>query len=311
MPLPSDHLRYKRRRLGMDHDRYGWSPLARRPPVTWPNGARIALVVMPTLQWFPLDMPTGPFSPIGAFEAPYPDLRAYTHRDYGNRVGIFRIMAVLDRLAIPASVPTNAAIAERYPELVTEVVRRGWEVVAYGRHMGHSHHAGLERTTEAVLVDEALATLRHASGQPVAGWLSPGGTESLHTVDLLAERGVQYVLDWANDELPYPLRTATGPLYAMPYGHDLSDTSIIWQYYHTTEEFADAVLDAFRVLDAEAAREGGRLLTIAVHPWLIGQPHRIARFERLLTTLVHQPGIWPATAADVLAAFRHDEEPSL
>jgi peptidoglycan/xylan/chitin deacetylase (PgdA/CDA1 family) len=291
----------------MDHDRYTWFPLVRRPPVAWPNGARVALVVMPSLQWFPLDMPAGLFPPIGTFEAPYPDLRAYSHRDYGNRVGIFRIMAVLDRLAIPASVPTNAAIAQRYPDLLAEVVRRRWEVVAYGRHMGQSHHAGLERAAEAAIVDEVLAMLRRASGQPVGGWLSPGGTESPHTLDLLAERGVTYVLDWANDELPYPLRTAAGRLHAMPYGHDLSDARIIWQDYHTTEEFADAVLDAYRTLDQEAMRQGGRLLTIAVHPWLIGQPHRIATFERLLATLVRQPRVWPATATEVLTAFTRDQ----
>ena len=153
----------------MDHDRYAWSPLARRPPVTWPNGARIALVVMPTLQWFPLRHAAGPVPAQRQLRGSLPDLRAYTHRDYGNRVGIFRIMAVLDRLAIPASVPINAAIAERYPELLTEVVRRGWEVVAYGRHMGQSHHAGLERDAEAALLDEVLGILRHASGQPVEG----------------------------------------------------------------------------------------------------------------------------------------------
>lgn len=294
----------------MDHDRYGWSALVRRPPVTWPGGARVALVVMPSLQWFPLDMAAAPFPPVGHLDEPYPDYRGYTHRDYGNRVGIFRIIAVLDRLAIRASTPVNAAIAGRYPELLAEVVRRRWEVVAYGRHMGQPHHAGLDRAAEAVLVDEVLATLRRASGQTVVGWLTPGGTESPHTLELLAERGVAYVLDWANDELPYPLRTSAGVLHAMPYAHDLSDAIVIWQNHQTTEEFGEAVLDAFRTLDDEAARQGGRILTIAVHPWIIGQPHRIGVFERVLTALARRPGVWPATASEVLAAFATHEERS-
>src|SRR5262249_19166751 len=162
------------------------------------------------------------------------------------------IMAVLDRLAIPATAPVNAAVADRYPELIDEVVRRGWEVVAYGLHMGQAHHGGLERLAETAVIETALAALRRATGQAVRGWLSPGGTESPHPLDLLAARGIRYVLDWANDELPYRLRTESGSVHAMPYAHDLSDATVVWQSHHTADEFADAVLDAARVLEAEA-----------------------------------------------------------
>jgi peptidoglycan/xylan/chitin deacetylase (PgdA/CDA1 family) len=294
----------------MDHDRYAWSPLVQRPPVAWPGGARVALVIMPCLQWFPLDMAPGPFPPVGALDEPYPDYRAYSHRDYGNRVGIFRIMALLDRLGLPATAPVNAAVADRYPELLAEVRRRPWEVVAYGQHMGQSPHAGLDRAVEARQIDDTLAILRRASGQPVVGWLSPGGTESPDTLDLLAERGVTYVLDWVNDELPYPLRTAAGLLHAMPYAHDLNDATLIWQRHHTVEEFGEAVTDAFECLDREAAGQGGRILPMAGHPWIIGQPHRIRALERLLTDLAHRPGVWPATASDVLRAFTSHRGPS-
>jgi peptidoglycan/xylan/chitin deacetylase (PgdA/CDA1 family) len=287
----------------MDHDRYAWSPLVRRPPVAWPGGARVALVVLPSLQWFPLDMASSPFAAVGALDEPYPDYRAYSHRDYGNRVGIFRIMAILDRLAIPATVPVNAAVAERYPELVAEIVRRGWEVVAYGRDMGHPHHPELERAVEIALIDESLAQLRRATGQPVRGWLSPGGTESPHTLDLLAERGIGYVLDWANDELPYRLRTEQGSIHAMPYAHDLSDATIIWQSHQTADEFAEAVLAAARALDAEAEAQGGRILPVALHGWIMGQPHRVRALDRLLAELIARPGVWPTTAGEALAAY--------
>jgi allantoinase len=304
MALPADHLRYPARRPGMDHDRYPWSPLVDRPPVRWPGGARIALLVIPVLQWFPLDAPLTPLAPLGALDAPYPDYRAYTHRDYGSRVGIFRVMAVLDRLGLPATVAINAAVATRYPALLAEIGRRRWEIAAHGLHMGRLHHAGLDREAEAALVDEALGLLREASRQPVRGWLSPGGAESPHTLDLLAARGVSYVLDWVNDELPYRLRTESGRLHAMPYAHDLSDAVVIWERHHSAAEFADAVVEAFTVLDGEAARAGGRILALPLHPWIIGQPHRIGALERALGAIRGRAGVWPATAGEILDAWR-------
>jgi allantoinase len=306
--LPPDHLAYPHRGPGMDHDRYAWSPLPARSPVTWPGGKRVALVVMPTLQWFPLDMTSTPFAPIGTPDEPYPDYRAYSHRDYGNRVGIFRIMAVLDRLGLPATCRVNGIVAKRYPDLLAEVVRRRWEVAAYGWHMGRTHHAGLRSEDEAGLIEQTLALLRRATGQPVAGWLSPGGTESPVTLDLLAARGVAYVLDWAHDELPSPLRTASGVIHALPQAPDLDDTICIWQNRHSTDEFAEAIMDTYQLLDREAKDRGGRVLPLALHPWIVGQPHRIGTLDRVLTDLAGRAGVWPATAAEVLAAFTSQQE---
>ena len=293
----------------MDHDRYDWSALPGRPAVTWPGEARVALMVVVSLQWFPLDMPALPFRPVGALDEPYPDYRAYSHRDYGNRVGIFRIMAVLDRLGIRATAAVNAAIAERYPALLAEVGSRGWEVAAHGLDMGRLHHAGLDRAEEAAMIDHALTVLRRVTGRPVSGWLSPGGSESLHTLDLLAERDVAYVFDWVNDDLPYPLRTVRGRLHAMPYSHEISDATIIWQCHQSTREFAEAVEDQFAALDREAERSGGRILAVSLHPWIIGQPHRIGALERALGRVAHQSGVWRATASEILAAFTAQEGP--
>lgn len=308
MTLSPDHLAYPHRGPGMDHDRYAWSSLPGRAPVSWPGGKRVALVVMPTLQWFPLDMTSTPFAPVGTPDEPYPDYRAYSHRDYGNRVGIFRIMAVLDRLGLPATCRVNGIIAKRYPDLLAEVVRRRWEVAAYGWHMGRTHHADLRPEDEAALIEQTLGVLRRATGQPVSGWLSPGGTESAVTLDLLAARGVTYVLDWAHDELPSPLRTAAGVIHAMPQAPDLDDTICIWQNRHSTTEFAEAIMDAYQMVDREAKDRGGRVLPIAVHPWIVGQPHRIGALDRVLTDLAGRPGVWSATAAEVLAAFTSQQE---
>jgi allantoinase len=302
--LPADYLRYPRRRRGMDHDRYDWSPLVRRPPVEWPGGARLALWVMPALEWFPLAGPAGPVHPPGALDEPYPDYRGYTHRDYGNRVGIFRVMAALDRFGLRATAAVNAAVCARYPFLVHEGARRGWEFVAHGLDMGHLHHAGLAPGEEAAMVDEALGTVRRVTGQPVRGWLSPGGSESPRTLDLLAARGIEYVCDWVNDELPYPIRTAGGPLHALPYAHELADTTVIWERRHSAAEWAEQVRAAADWLHAEAGRRGGRALGLALHPWLIGQPHRIRALEAVLAHVMGHPGVWPATGGEILAAAR-------
>ena len=136
MSLGDDYLKYAKRRYGMDHDRYRWSILQKRKPVTWPGGARVALWVVPALEFFPLDQPAQPFKAPGGMVTPYPDLRHYTLRDYGNRVGVFRVFDVLDRLGIKASVAVNSKVAERYPFLIHEIGRREWEIVAHGVDMG-------------------------------------------------------------------------------------------------------------------------------------------------------------------------------
>ncbi len=173
MPLPDEYLHYAWRRHGMDHDRYDWTMQPERKPVAWPGGARIALWVVPALEFFPLDQPAQPFKAPGGMVTPYPDLRHYTLRDYGNRVGVFRVFKVLDRLGIKASVAVNSKVAERYPFLIEEVNRRGWEIIAYGVDMGRLHYGGLPVEDETAQIKEAVGSLRRVSGQAITGWLSP------------------------------------------------------------------------------------------------------------------------------------------
>ena len=303
MALPEEYLRYAQRRRGMDHDRYDWSILFRRPRIDWPGGARVALWVVPSLEWFPLDMPAVPFRPTGGMERAYPDYWNYTHRDYGNRVGVFRIMSVLDTFGLRATAAVNAAVCERYPALIEAGRARGWEFIAHGLHMGRVHHVGLSREEEGTLVRDAVATVRRMTGQPVRGWLSPGNSESLHTLDLVAEQGIEYVCDWVNDDLPYPMRVAGGRLVSMPYSHEISDTTIIWQYHHTAAEFAEQIVDQFDLLYREALKHGGRILSLSLHPWIIGQPHRIRALEKALGHVMSRAGVWPATGSEILAAF--------
>jgi len=304
MSLSDDYLRYPRRRLGMDHDRYDWSILFRRRPLRWPGDARVALWVVPQLEWFPLDMTGSPVRPPGALERPYPDYRYYTHRDYGLRVGIYRIIKLLDKHGIKASVAINSALAERHPLLLDEVVRRGWEVIAHGVDMDKIHYGGLDRETEAQQVREAVTTLRRLTGQPVKGWLSPAKSESENTLDLLAEAGINYVCDWCNDDLPYPMHVAGGTLHSMPHAHEIDDRLIIMQYHHDEQAFLDQITDQFDVLYREAESHGGRIVAITLNPWVIGQPYRIAYLDRAFAHILSHEGVWCATGAEILEAFK-------
>lgn len=308
MSLPNDYLDYPLRRHGMDHERYDWSMLPQRKPVAWPGGARIALWVVPALEWFPLDMKGQPFKPPGAMQTSYPDLRHYTLRDYGNRVGIFRIMQALERHGIRATAAVNAAVAARYPSLIQACLKRGWEIVANGLDMDHLHHGGLAEADERQLIAQTLDVLRQATGGAVRGWLSPAKSESFATPDLLAEAGIEYLCDWVNDDMPYAMRTRAGSMHAMPHPVDIDDYTILVQNHHTEDDFRDALIDQFDLLYREATPENGRLMAISLHPWVIGQPYRIRALEEALAHIMRHRGVWTATGSEILDAWKSGQD---
>ena len=303
MSLPADYLQYPKRRYGMDHDRYAWSMLTQRPRVNWPGGARVALWIVPALDWFPLDMKGQPFKPPGAMVTAYPDLRHYTLRDYGNRVGIFRVMKALDRHGIRASAAINAAVAVRYPTLLKECLARDWEIVGHGLDMDHLHHGGLAESDEKALIAQSLSILRDASKQPVRGWLSPAKSESHATLDLLADSAIDYVCDWVNDDMPYRVQAGGRQIHSMPHPVDIDDYTILVANHHDEDEYRDQLIDQFDLLYAESATQGGRIMAISLHPWIIGQPYRIGTLEAVLDHIMRHAGVWSATGAEILDAW--------
>jgi allantoinase len=302
MTLDKEYLEYPKRKHGMDHDWYPWTMAPDRPKVAWPDGNRIALFVVVALEFFPLDQPAQPFKAPGGMVTPYPDLRHYTLRDYGNRVGVFRVAKVLDELGVTPTVAINSKIAERYPSLLDFVAGKGWEVMGYGVDMGKVHYGGMDEAEEKARIQEALGVLRGKSGQPVSGWASPAKSESMRTLDLLAAEGVQYVTDWISDEMPFALTTANGPLTAIPLQHEMDDQTIMLQYQHTEDQFVDQVTDQFDVLYREASPDDGRMMTLTIHPWMSGQPHRIGALKRALAHIMGQKGVWSANGSAILEA---------
>ncbi len=303
MGLGASYFDYPHRGYGMDHEWYEWSMVHERPKVIWPSGARVAVWITVALEFFPLDQPATPFKAPGGMVTPYPDLRHYTLRDYGNRVGVFRVFDVLDRLDITPTVSFNSVIAQRYPRLMEEVSGRDWEVMANGVDMGKLHHSGLDRDDEAALIDESLGVLRDVSGQPVVGWWSPARSESSNTLELLAGRGVRYVGDWYNDDLPYPMTTAGGSLHSMPLSHELDDQTVQFHYQQSENQFAEQLVDAMDVMHRESADQGGKVLSVVIHPWLSGQPHRIKALAGALEAVMDYEGAWSASGEEILTAF--------
>ena len=302
-----DYLVYPHRRAGMDHDRYAYSNLFKRKPVTWPGGARVALWIVPTLELFPLDMAPGKVKPSGALDRPYPDYWNYTLRDYGNRVGAARIFRALEQRGLKATVAMSSGLVARYPHLVREANRLGFEIAAHGIDMAHIHTGDLDEAEERGWIDTALKTLRAASGQPVTGWYAPAHSETWRTLDLVAEAGCRYVCDWVNDDMPYPLRTASGSLHAMPHAYEVSDLQLFHFYRYKPRQFIEQVRDHFDHLYKEAASHGGRIVALSLRPWVSGVPHRIAAVEAVLDHICRHAGVWSATGAEILEHWHRQQ----
>ncbi len=303
MSLEPKFLRYDKLRHGMDHDRYDWSMLERRASLTWPGGAPLALWINVSVEHFPLNPGSTAFRAPGNMSMPYPDLRHYSLRDYGNRVGIFRILELLEKHGLGASFAINGEVAARYPYLVRRLAGTGGELIAHGWSMDCAHATGVDEATERAWIADTLDALSAFSPGPIRGWLSPARSQSTRTPELLAEAGLEWCADWVNDELPYRFRAGSGELINLPLSLELEDRFIIGDNLHSETEYADQLIDAADFLVAEARERGGRLLAINLNPWVIGQPHRIGQLERVFEHLAgFGDTIWNAGPSAILAA---------
>jgi len=307
--LPEDYLNYPLRRRGMDHAIYHFRALPNAKPVMWPNGARVAVCIAVHMGHFPMDMPLKPFIAPGGMERPYPSYWDYTLRDYGNRIGVYRLMKSLGARGLPATALLSAVLARRYPVLMDDLAAAQWEITCAGMNMGRLHHSGVPLEDERATVQEAAALLRQRFGDAVRGWHSPAHSESSHTLSLVAEAGFSFTTGWANDDMPYVMTTDAGRLISMPLSQDLSDQRMLHQQHLPTEDFTKAILDAYETLDREAQETGaGRLLVVPITPWLMGVPHRIRAFNAMLDGIMARGSIWPATMGEIAAHWQaqHD-----
>ncbi len=303
MALDNAYLEYPLRRYGMDHDRYDWSLLAQRQPVQWPHNKKLALWVNVSLQFFPLNAQGKPFKAPGSMAMPYPDLRHFTLRDYGNRVGVFRLLKIFDQFGIRPTFAINADLTTRAPYLMGLLRERGYEIIAHGWNMDTLHYGGMNPNQETELIRRALDVLQQTFQRDITGWLSPARSESEQTPDLLAANGIRYFCDWVNDDMPYVFRTAHGPLVAMPLPAELEDVFVIMNNLHAEASYMQQLMDAADFLLAEAETQGGRILGLSLHPWMTGQPHRVGYLERALEYILSKAEVWAPAHAYGLATY--------
>jgi allantoinase len=301
--MSSARLQYPHRRRGLDHAWFSHERTLDRKPITWPDRKPITLWITVPLEFFPLDAPAQPFRPLGGLDRGYPDYWSYSNRDYGLRIGIYRIMRVLDALGLGATAAVNAAVAARCPRVMAEVTVRNWEITASGIDMGQLHHGGLSLEDERTLVRSARDILTKTTGSTIGGWHSPGHSESMNTLQVVKECGFNYVTDWVNDDLPYMQQTSAGPLCALPLTYEWSDRALLVQHNLAVDEYEAQVMLAFRRLCAEAGQTGGRILSLSVSPWIMGYPHRIATFQRLLGRILESGSVWHANGMQIADTF--------
>ena len=304
MPLEQEFLEYPLRRHGMDHDRYAWSNLFERKPIEWPSNKKIALLTVVPVEFFPLNPVGKPFKAPGSMVTAYPDFRHYTTRDYGNRVGIYRFLKLFQQIGIKGTFAVNSDVAKRYPLLIQDILEDGHEIMAHGVNMDTLHYGGLDESKEVAQISNCLETLESICKKKMKGWLSPAYSQSFNTPDLLTASGIEYCGDWANDDLPYKMNTKNGSLINLPISQEISDRQIITNYHHTEESYVQQIKDQLEVLSTETIQYGGRLISLTIHPYIMGLPYRINYLKEVINWVMNQPNTFSATAEEIITVLK-------
>jgi allantoinase len=291
------------RRVGMDHEHYDWSPLSTRGRLRWPGEARLAVCVLVSLEHTEWHPPEGSVQVVtaagGLAVRPFPDYTRLSHREYGHRVGIFRLLDVLEKHGLKATVAMDALTAEHYPYLVRHCLERGCEIIGHGISVTRMISSQMSESAERDYIKSAMAALTRATGHVPVGWLGPEYGESARTPQLLAQAGIRYVCDWANDEQPYRMKTSQGELFALPIMLELDDLHALGERRIPVTRYAELLTDGFDQLYRDGARNG-RLLVLHLHPWLSGQPFRIRYLDKALGTMMRRHGVWTASGSEII-----------
>ena len=283
-----------------EHGRFPYSAIVDRPPLKWPNGARVALWVIPNIEHFLFDRPSTPITT--ATLSLVPDVLNYAWRDYGVRVGIWRMMELMEKHGIKGTVALNSDVCEHYPRIIEAGKQLGWEWMGHG----FSNSVLISEQSEAeerALIEKVVKTITASVGKAPRGWLGPALSETVHTLDILAENGIEYVGDWVNDDQPYPMRVKSGQMYAMPYSTEINDIPALIGLHQSPERFGQMICDQFDVLYEDGAKTG-RVMSICLHPFLVGHPHRSKYFDKALAHIRSRQEVWVTTGSEILDWYK-------
>lgn len=293
-----------RQTVPTEHALFPWSPIVRRERMVWPGGRPLAMALVVNMEHYdpvpPDDAFAPPNVPGGFGRAPFPDVRAWSMREYGNQVGLARIARLVDRYGLPATLAVDALSAQRRPAQVAELASAGWDVVAHGLSVNRILSSRMSDEDERAAIDLSLEAASRSAGRAVIGWHGAEYGESTRTPRLLAERGIRYLLDWPNDEQPYWMDTGAGRLLSVPVQADLDDVVAHWHRKLSMDRWVRSVADAVDQLIVDGA-DRPRCLVLNLHAWLTGQPWRSTWLAELLALLAaRRQEIW-FTTCDRLA----------
>ncbi|MEM6481387.1 MAG: polysaccharide deacetylase family protein [Pseudomonadota bacterium] len=283
------------------HGRYAYSAITDRPDFNWPEGRKLAVYLGMNLECFAFGYGLGAELAPGG---PQPDVLNYAWRDYGNRVGAWRMLELFDRLSIPTTALVNSQLYASAPGLIEAFRARGDEIAGHGR-TNAERQGVLSEPEERALIKEATTTITEHEGRPPRGWLGPWISQSKLTPDLLHEAGYDYLLDWCHDDQPVWMSTRAGRILSVPYPQELNDIPQIVGRKREGAEFGDMICDAFDVMLEESARRP-LVMGIALHGYLMGHPHRLKHLERALRHMLETDGgrVWWTTSGAISDHYR-------
>jgi len=276
----------------MENRRYDYQPITTRPTLKWPGDARIAVWVSPNIEYFHIDQPIPNFG-----MSQVPDVRGYSQRDYGARVGVFRMMEVLDKYAIRASAQLNSECCIHHREIIDEGVKRDWEWLGHGvtNNLPLTAYPAVDELSVLRQVRDEIAA---GTGTAPRGWLGPALAETFDTPDHLAAAGFDYLCDWGFDDQPVAMRVKTGRMIVVPYEQGINDINFFFRSNYTPAEYLRQVCDQFDVLYRDGERSG-TVMCIPLHPFIIGVPLRIKYLDLALEYICSHDGVWLTTGGEI------------
>ena len=278
---------------------YDYSPMLDRPKITWPNGARVAFWVAPNIEFYELDPPQNPGR--RPWPKPHPDVVPHSHRDYGNRAGFWRMMGVMEEYGVRGSVSLNVAMCQHHPEIIEACSALDWEFFSHGVYNTRYTYTMTE-AQERAMMEDVIKTIKDCTGQDTDGWLAPALSYTTNTFELLAEYGIKYTCDLFHDDQPQPVKTKSGRLISVPYSLEMNDTVVLSMMGKSSRHYTEILKANFDQLYEEGA-ENGQVMCIPLHPFLIGQPHRIGNFAEVLEYITGHDKVWVTTGREIAAHY--------
>lgn len=259
-------------------ERIAYSAITERPRLTLPDGKRMAVwIIVNVEEWNPKEtMPRTVLTP-PAGGAPMPDIPNWAWHEYGNRVGFWRMLEVFDEFEVPAALAINGSAIAAYEPIARAARDRNWEFIGHGFSQKNMQKVENEREDIA----RTTKVITDFVGKRPRGWLGPGLTETWETPDILVEEGYSYVCDWVLDDEPVVLKTRTKPILNVPYTQECNDVAMMLIQHHKASEYFDRASDQFDQIHHDA-RHSARVMAIVVHPYIMGAPHRLKYFRKIV-----------------------------